>query len=597
MANQKSSSRSGQALIMVTVALIAMSGLIGMAVDFGWSYYIKRTQQSAADAAAMAAVNKAWDLMTSGTNLACSTDIACTASSGVDCSSTLAGNLQFACSYAKLNGFTSGGDSGRQDVTVTAGVPSPSPSPPPTAPGANVYYWVTVRITDTVPQLYSALLGNATATVAARATAGIVRANVRASLIGLNRQNDVGPTGTTDSVDLLVGSFTQIQAANGIFLSSLGSGAGTCNRCMGVTGYPSGPVYTLIRSSGTTQGAVTGGGTSWTWQNQGDGAPFSDPMRSLGQPPLGSAINPIAVPGGTITTSGQNAVCPGAVCAPGDYYATDSNGNATGQGISIPSGTSVSFSGAGFSDYVFFGGLNITGANVTFGPGRYVMAGVLAPATSYDLNISGGSTVTGGSGSDAGRLFILTDSSYGGALDSIRAAIPTAVPTLSYGPSRVGATGVSPDLTDANTTVTLYGLDSTKSLPTDTNSFGYTLNDFGPTLFWQDQGFSSVKYTANGNIDTSSACGGTSIDSPCTQTPPTPATTPPLLLNTQKPVNLNGVVYQPRGSWMRLGSNSKLTAMQLISGAFDFKSNANPATVVLPPLPYSLLRRAVALVE
>ena len=55
------SGRRGQALIMVTVALLAMSGLIGLAVDFGWSYYLRRTEQAAADAAAMAAVNAAMD--------------------------------------------------------------------------------------------------------------------------------------------------------------------------------------------------------------------------------------------------------------------------------------------------------------------------------------------------------------------------------------------------------------------------------------------------------------------------------------------------------------------------------------------------------
>ena len=621
MRRQRSPGESGQALIMVTLALIAMSGLIGLAVDFGWSFYVRRAAQAAADAAALAAANKAWDL-SGGTSVDCST-LTCQ-STPADCSGSPGGNLQFACQYAAANGFSSGGDSGRQTVTVTADVTSPAP----TAPGVTVYYWVTVRVTNTIPQLYSAVLGNANATIAARATAAIVNKDVRASLIALNRENDAGPNGT--GVDLKAGINTGVQAANGMFLASNIAGTGMCTVCLGVTGYPSGPAYTLIRNGGT----ISPTSTNWTWQNQSDGAPFYDPMKNMGQPPLAStSTTPIAVPNGVITTTGANAVCPNGVCAGGAYYATAGSGAcptcATGAPITIPTGTTVSFSDNSktFPDYFFFGGLHIVGATVSFGTGQYVLAGVSGQSTSstdystttnyYALSISSdpktgtGAVVTGGTGSDAGRLFINTatspTSSYPG-LDTVTAAVNAQLPagnqlpTLYYGPAVIGAPQSS-STPDTTSTVTLYGLNSgsTQVLPSAANSKGYTLNDFAPTLFWQDQGFSNVKYTSGGSIDTS--CG--SLDSPCTNSSPLPSATPFLLFDTrtplnggQTPLNMNGTVYQPRGSWARLGKSTKMSAMQLISGAFDFSVSQSDLTwVSLPPLPQRRLQRAVALIE
>src|SRR5262245_33796476 len=48
----------GQALIMTTLALIPMFGIIGLAVDLGWMEFTKKSAQTAADAAAMAALLK-----------------------------------------------------------------------------------------------------------------------------------------------------------------------------------------------------------------------------------------------------------------------------------------------------------------------------------------------------------------------------------------------------------------------------------------------------------------------------------------------------------------------------------------------------------
>src|ERR1700686_4357083 len=58
MSRRKKTS-GGQAIVMVTVALIAMCGMMGLAVDLGWSFFVEKQAQAAADGAALAAVQEA----------------------------------------------------------------------------------------------------------------------------------------------------------------------------------------------------------------------------------------------------------------------------------------------------------------------------------------------------------------------------------------------------------------------------------------------------------------------------------------------------------------------------------------------------------
>ena len=47
-------------MVMVTFSLIAMAGLMGLAVDLGWSFFVQKEAQAAADGVAMAAVQEAY---------------------------------------------------------------------------------------------------------------------------------------------------------------------------------------------------------------------------------------------------------------------------------------------------------------------------------------------------------------------------------------------------------------------------------------------------------------------------------------------------------------------------------------------------------
>jgi hypothetical protein len=158
--------RRGQALIMTTLCLIPMFGLVGLAVDLGWMEFIKKSAQSAADAAAMASLLQFQSTLYS-TDFTCGINgVIC--QGPTECSTITTGYLHSGCAYAQLNGFTSS-PTGNQYVSSQSGV-----GVPPTAPGVNSSaYWVTVRVNQTVPQLFSAVLGNSTGRVAARATAAL----------------------------------------------------------------------------------------------------------------------------------------------------------------------------------------------------------------------------------------------------------------------------------------------------------------------------------------------------------------------------------------------------------------------------------------
>lgn len=162
--------RRGQAILMITVALIPMIGLVGLVTDLGYMDYLQKSAQTAADAAALAAVSR-FNSTIGGSSFTCSDNGWICYNSQCDPNLTSATNpVETACLYAKQNGFYPGATS-KQNVTIVANV---SPTPPPTATGVNsAAWWITVRVAQAVPQLFSAVLGNSTGMISARATAAV----------------------------------------------------------------------------------------------------------------------------------------------------------------------------------------------------------------------------------------------------------------------------------------------------------------------------------------------------------------------------------------------------------------------------------------
>lgn len=609
----KGNMRRGQALVMVSLAALAMFGIIGLAVDLGWGFYVKRSAQAAADAAALAAVHETLTRAGTGTYVCGTDNVVCSTAPqpcpGQPITDDPANNIDNGCLYAAQDGFATGGKSGHQTVTMQSNVTSP----PPTAPGVRVFYWVTARVSENIPQLFSRVLGRGQGTSSARATAAIAETVIIGSLILLDHADDPRPRNAPadPGTDLLLGGGAKVYVPGGILLSSTSEKAGD----FGGQGTGQRHVYTpftYIQGSGG-HGAlpdyVKPAWDNW-YTNQSDSSLFDDPFEGKGQPPLTKrGLPPRAVPGGVLNTT----ICPEYVCPEGVYFATSTvNGvvTATGDQITFPNPQGSSpqwkFNSGAFGEFTFFGGLNLNTPNalkVDFGPGRYTMAGQNGSDGS-ELNhppnsvfaAGNATTVTGGGMTgdvlnDAGRLFLLTDSTYPGLanqLSVVDSYLASAQGTRSWSQLNFGTSNFKAG-DNASSSLSLYGLDKTKidAVASDVNGLGYTLRDFGNIAIWQDQRNSNIKYNADGTWDTS--CLG--MDA-CANAP---LWNRRMELNANQKSQLEGIVYQPRGASVEVTAGSNYAGpITLVSGALTVWGNG---MLVLSGSLQPMTRRTAALVE
>jgi hypothetical protein len=128
---------------MVTLALFMMAGIMGLAVDLGWSYFTKKSAQTAADAAALAAAEAAFaaesDEDTNST-YECGTEVACVALSQCPSRPESADKQHRNRLPLRETEQVSGAAGARQTS------PRIPPRDPPTVPGVTVYYWATARV-------------------------------------------------------------------------------------------------------------------------------------------------------------------------------------------------------------------------------------------------------------------------------------------------------------------------------------------------------------------------------------------------------------------------------------------------------------------
>ena len=174
------------------------------------AFFRREAAQTAADAAANAAAAAAY-LSAGGGSINCSvTNVACY-STEYECPATLTtatNNIQAGCLYARDNGFTT---AGRQKVTFQSGAGTPA-----TASGAPMSYWVIVRVSERIPQLFSAVLGFQNGMVTARATAGARMSDGGGCVIELN-PNAWGAISMNGNTSLTTGC--------GVYTNSSSSGA------------------------------------------------------------------------------------------------------------------------------------------------------------------------------------------------------------------------------------------------------------------------------------------------------------------------------------------------------------------------------------
>lgn len=565
-----------------------MMGMVGLTVDLGWMHFVKKSAQAAADAAALASASRALatigqlrgvscgetDLCPPGTGpctLACSPSI-------TDCPSgvTSASNsVQEACYFAAKNQFTMGAKSGRQAVRVQAD----AGGSPPTVPGITADYWTTVRVSETVPQLFSAVLGNLFGTSAARATAVIIAQPAPASFYGLNRENDHGMRiGNDDGVgsDIRMQGGGYFRAEGGAYLASTAHGAPN------YSGSSGGSAETIsdfvnIRGSGWVddpgQFVSSPGGTSVAENGFPDGNNFKDPFRGMGNPPAPEPGTGHAVSGGSISgPRSSGGVCTDwMVLEPGYYYAAGPNGKATGGTLEFDG--CVRFdSGSSFGDYVFYGGVHFThGAYVEIAPGRYILAGTSGANL---LEVDNQTYLTDNQPVDApantaGELFVFTDPSY-------LASIPDPLRTVA-GQLGFGAVEFKTGSNDGSF-VNLHGLNADR-LPSAYES----LEPFAPVLFWQDPRNSRCADP----LDYATACAGSSGKKD---------NDPNMMLTASPELHLYGTIHQPRGATFQVHSTGTLSGpIQLITGELVV-GEGNPRINFTRLASYAT-RRVVALVE
>jgi len=591
--SRRFTSRKGQVLLMSTLSLTLLFGVVGLAVEVGWAMYIRTLAQSAADAAALGAASQALSTIGQTAGATCGVTVRC--QSLTSCPAT--GNLQSGCLYAQQNGFTPGGASGRQTVQISAGTSTTIPGVSH-VPGA--IYWTQAVASQSIPKLFSAILGTVGLTTGAKATAAIYPHQITPSIYLLNRSSDCFASllnlGVVCGEDFLSLLGSRVIARGGIYMSSSNPQGTFLPNVAAATVVGAASVtspYTYIMGNG---GINTLGMTNWDAAPKNgfpEGDNFRDPMRGKGQPPLPTGLPDHPVPGGVILASllGGTTILP-----PGKYYATNPlTGAALGTPVTILGNAAFSDGNSppcgGFCNYVFFGGV-VTGplANTTFSPGRYVFAGaqpvaggpgvaltVGAAGTLRDLTPLVGGQIT--QNTDAGEIFIFTDSHYPGL------TLPVAIQNsgLTFPQVTAGFQGTT------TFSVTLHGLnDNNPNLPAE-------LKPFSPVLLWQDQANTTLGYNPDGSLDTS--CG-----SVCSHVLSVPGSQQMIIgasqVGGQPGTNLYGTIYTPRAAWTTLlgvlPGDTIRGPLQLITGSLQMAVNT---TLDVTPLPNPMTRYTVSLVQ
>ncbi|MEO5926471.1 MAG: pilus assembly protein TadG-related protein [Bryobacteraceae bacterium] len=578
----------GAALLLMTLALPFGLMLLSLALEVGWGAYTKKRAQSAADAAALAAITQARQQMGQRGTPTCGT---------VNCQNLTAcpapGVLQAACNYAEANAI---GNSQTRTIKVAAGVGGQAPNGPDLVSD----YWVQVTVENRVAQWFSGWFTSSGLRPKATAVAALRNTPAGASMYLLNRKTDCFASalglGVVCGENLLTLGFNNVVAQGGIYMASSNKDG------IGLPGVAAGAVvgtlqvsapFTRLLGQGGIQGLLGLGSAAWQNPPENgfpDGDMFQDPMAGLGQPPLATGLTNRPVPLGTITGS----LLPGSptLLQPGHYYSSlPLLGTPTGLPIVITG--NVKFGDGqnppcgGFCEYVFHGGV-VTAAlsTVTMSPGRYVFAGAKAVAglPTIGLTIGANGTlkdltpVVNGQitqNTDAGEILIFTDSHYPGL------QLPAGINGLNLSEVRAGVSaGVNP-------TVVLHGLNANHA------AVPATLKPFAPVLIWQDQANTTLSYTPTGRLDTS--CGTI-----CTKILSVPGSQEMVLQASGglggTGTQYYGTIYGPRASWLTIAGllpNDRVAGQyQIITGALQLAVNASLDMKALPSAP-SRLRAAL----
>ncbi|HEX4749079.1 MAG TPA: pilus assembly protein TadG-related protein [Bryobacteraceae bacterium] len=316
-----SKTERGQATFLVMLALIPICLAAALVVDVGMANYTKMSARTAAQTAALAAVQAAMDGIYQGGTYACgSQSLGCQSTPGA-CPTT--GNLYKGCLYATSNGFSTGT---LQTVLVDAGIGTP-----PVANITSSNYWVRVRIMQSNPLTFGAVSGMQSLNVAGSAVAAAV------NVMPMNCVVALSPTAPA-ALDL-TGNVTLTTTDCGIAVNSSSTTALTAT---GST--------ILSASSISVVGGASTGSTTVTPTPTTGVTSFADPLEGVPAPTVPSGCSsPTPTVANGVTTYYPGNYCTGitipdnssAVFSPGTYFLI--NSGLTLQGNPTVNGTGVTF--------------------------------------------------------------------------------------------------------------------------------------------------------------------------------------------------------------------------------------------------------------
>jgi Flp pilus assembly protein TadG len=384
-------SRKGQTLVLATLSLFFLFGIMGLAVDLGWSYFRKQAAQTATDAAALAAAvvaeNATSGVITCGShNTVCQATTACPTISG-----SPSNNVENGCMYGNANGFSNGGN---QTLTMASSASGLTPD----VTKFQVLYKVTATATESNPQLFSGIFGNGRGTIEAQSVAEVVQLPEPGCIYVLSQT-------MPDALSLNGNGVTTVTVNGcGVYVDS---NAQVSTRLVGQSNIIAGFVD-MVGGYNTT------GGASISPTPKTGITKVSDPLVSLASPPQPSSC--------TYTNGGGGA----SILNPGTYCG----------GININGNSTVTFNPGIY--YLYGGGLNIQ-SNATTVSGTGVMFyntdgnGIpgLPTANYAPITFGGSATISFSaptSGTWNGMLFMKDRLVSGSYTDSF---IGSVAPTLS----------------------------------------------------------------------------------------------------------------------------------------------------------------------
>ena len=439
MMHSRTSSDSGQILVVVAAGLAVLMAVAALAVDLGFSWMLRRQEQNAADPAAIAAArhlrdasgNPTWDVDAARAD---------------------------ACFYAQQNGFFEGDAGcaaaiGAGDLRVE--------SPPISGDYSGRPGHVQVIIRDEHPSFFGRIFGRDGMTVTTSATAANTAGNANSSsLVALKPTCSGGAAGQISG-----GGTIRIFPATGVAPGSGGSvhvnancGSSFDDVCTnGVGGsdlHISGRLdttYASVVGSCTVQGSDPTDGLHCTDASPclNEGAiPLGDPLASLPEPAIGGFPNGVC-PNGTTSLPTSTSAC-----------------ELSGTGSSPPCPDVGGDTVCHLTPGVYYGGWDVkSNVEVILDPGMYILAG-------GGIKLSGSSSIEGvddGSG-DPSRVTIF--STDGPGCPSIPVQCQGDITFTALQAFRVRSTP---------------GADPTKFSPTcETIMAPYNLCPWAGILLWQD---------------------------------------------------------------------------------------------------------------